>query len=385
MNEISTQAQSALEALEGIRGAKKHRRIWKHLIIGRFMEAISLTQHLSFAVSTASGVIATLSQLYFDKPKSNNKTKVRYLVSYCRELIQEAETGRNVRLELEELAESLDLGPVDLTIQVKPTVKQQAKAKRLNKKALKERDKGNDQGNDKGIEQGNDQDSDESTCGTVHRAHTTHARGTAPAPAVLLAPARDPWFKSSALAQRAQQLSAELPPPQVPDGYRGRESVGLAKGDERATWIYYIDQVQRRWPAPLTASDLHRITGAPVRWCYALLEEWKALLARGISEDQRRSLALSLSAEAEAIAREALALVSGSEDERVKAGALKLALDALGRRQSLAGLDKITLEAKIEQKTTDWTEQAAAAGLSADELRQIGDITSRALSRKTEK
>ena len=370
MTDLIKEAEKALEALAGIRGARKHQRIWKHLIVGRFMEAISLTQHLSFAVSTASGTIATLSQLYFDKPKSNNKTKVRALVSYCRALIDEAETGRNVRLELEDLAERLDLGPVDMTIQVKPTVKQQSKARRLNK----ERGTGTGAG------------TFESTCTTVDGAHTTHARGPAahPVPAVLLAPARDPWFKSSSLAQRAESLALELPPPQVPDGYRGRESVGLAKGDERATWIYYIDQVQRRWPAPLTASDLNRITGAPVRWCYAMLEEWRALLSKGISEDQRRSLALSLSAEAEAIAREALALVSGSEDERVKAGALKLALDALGRRQSLAGLDRITLEAKIEQKATNWTEQAAAAGLSADELRQIGDITSRALSRKSE-
>jgi len=362
---IEKSAENALEALNGVRGAKKHRAIWQNAICGRFLEAVSMTQTLGYAVSTVEGAVNTLAQLYFDKPKSNNKTKVRLLLNYVLELVREAETGRNVRLELDHIAQRLELAPVALTMEVKPTVKQMSKAKRLNKKKAKE------------------QRTLESTCTTAEPAHTTRTREDMGS-TVILAPARDPWFKSSSLAQRAQDIALELPPPQVPNGYRGRESVGLAKGDERAEWIFYIDQIQRRWPAPLTASDLNRITGAPVRWCYALLEEWKALLARGISEDQRRSLALSLSAEAEAIAREALALVSGSEDERVKAGALKLALDALGRRQSLAGLDKITLEAKIETKSQNWTEQAAAAGLSADELKQIGDITSRALSRKSE-
>jgi hypothetical protein len=95
-------------------------------------------------------------------------------------------------------------------------------------------------------------------------------------------------------------------------------------------------------------------------------------------------MALSLGAEAEAIAREALALVQSSGDERIKAGGLKLALDALARRQSLIGADKIALEARIEVNQGSWTEHAAAAGLTGDELRQIGDIASRALSRRAD-
>ena len=82
------------------------------------------------------------------------------------------------------------------------------------------------------------------------------------------------------------------------------------------------------------------------------------------------------------VAREALALVQSSGDERIKATGLKLALDSLARRQSLIGADKVPLEARIEVTQGSWTDHAAAAGLSGEELRQIGDIASRALSRK---
>jgi hypothetical protein len=95
-------------------------------------------------------------------------------------------------------------------------------------------------------------------------------------------------------------------------------------------------------------------------------------------------MALSMGAEAEAIAREALALVQSSGDERIKATGLKLALDSLARRQSLIGADKVALEARVEVQQGSWTDHAAAAGLTGDELRQIGDIASRALSRKEE-
>ena len=112
------------------------------------------------------------------------------------------------------------------------------------------------------------------------------------------------------------------------------------------------------------------------------MEEYRALLERGITEERRRSMALTMTAEAEAIAREALALVESSGDERIKATGLKLALDALARRQSLIGADKIALEARVEISQGSWTDHAAAAGLTGDELRQIGDIASRAISRK---
>lgn len=134
----------------------------------------------------------------------------------------------------------------------------------------------------------------------------------------------------------------------------------------------------------MTAHDLAKVTGAPVAWTHKLVGEWRALLERGITEDQRRSMALSMGAEAEAIAREALALVQSSGDERIKATGLKLALDSLARRQSLIGADKVALEARIEVSQGNWTDHAAAAGLTGDELRQIGDIASRALSRKEE-
>jgi len=195
---------------------------------------------------------------------------------------------------------------------------------------------------------------------------------------VIIAPASDPYYRHQALVDLAQEIARELPPPTLPDHTIGKAFTGRAPADTRAEWISYIDQVARRWPGPFNAQDLAKITGAPVRWTHQLIGEWKALLERGITEEQRRSMALSLGAEAEAIAREALALVQSSGDERIKAGGLKLALDALARRQSLIGADKIALEARIEVSQGSWTEHAAAAGLTGDELRQIGDIASRA-------
>ena len=199
---------------------------------------------------------------------------------------------------------------------------------------------------------------------------------------VIIAPASDPYYRHQSLVNLAQSIAQELPPPSLPDHTIGKEFTGRASGDLRATWLDYIDQVSRRWPGPFTAHDLTKITGAPVRWTFKLMEEYRALLERGITEERRRSMALTMTAEAEAIAREALALVESSGDERIKATGLKLALDALARRQSLIGADKIALEARVEVTSGSWTDHAAAAGLTGDELRQIGDIASRAISRK---
>ena len=339
-------AKQAIEDLNGIRGARKHKAIWHNLICARWLEACSLAQEKGYAVSTPSGTIALLSQLYISKPKNNNLRKSRALRDFCLELIEEAESGRNVRLELEEVAQILQLTDTHDNIIVKPTLKQKKKAAEIIRKHKAQ-----------GLR------TEEYSSAVKATAATTHTRGT-----VLLAPARDPWFRSSTLKNRASELREELPPPD---------------GENRAEWIYYIDELQRRWPAPLSATDIHKISGRPVRLCAAMSRDWRDLLSKGITEDQRRSLALSLSAEAEAIAREALALCSGSDDARVKAAALKLALDSLGRRQSLAGLDKVSLEAKIEARNTSWTEQAAAAGLSPEDLRKIGDITSAAMSKQS--
>ena len=226
-----------------------------------------------------------------------------------------------------------------------------------------------------------------SACAGDSPARLAHAREES-APQLkelIIAPSSDPYARHQSLLDLAQGIAQELPPPRLPDHKIGRQYTGVAPGETRAAWISYIDQVARRWPAPLTSQDLHRITGAPETWTSRILVEWKALLERGITEDQRRSMALSMSAEAEAIAREALALVQSSGDERLKAAGLKLALDSLARRQSLIGADQISLAAPVEVTETSWTEHAAAAGLSAEDLKDIGDIASRAMSRQNKK
>jgi hypothetical protein len=121
----------------------------------------------------------------------------------------------------------------------------------------------------------------------------------------------------------------------------------------------------------------------PRNWLASILGQYREILARGLSEERRRELALGMVGEAEAIAREALRLSAESEDERVKMAALKLGLEALGRRSSLAGLDKISLELRAEvQGARSPEEVARAMGLSPDALSAIGDAASAALSRK---
>jgi len=296
------------------------------------------------------------------RTRRNSAARLTQLSSYIEDMTHEAESGLNIRELFAELADQWGLIPEP--DQGKATMKQK-KARRLGDIALARNAR--------------------------PRALSARTREETPAPPepralerVIIAPASDPYMRHQALVDLAQEIARELPPPSLPDHKIGRQYTGIAPADTRAEWISYIDQVARRWPGPLNAHDVAKITGAPVAWTHKLVNEWKALLERGITEEQRRSMALSLGAEAEAIAREALALVQSSGDERIKAGGLKLALDALARRQSLIGADKIALEARIEVSQGSWTEHAAAAGLTGDELRQIGDIASRALSRRAE-
>ena len=167
------------------------------------------------------------------------------------------------------------------------------------------------------------------------------------------------------------------------EGYKGKHSIGEAPAEERALWVRWIDELSMSWAGPLTATDLHHISGAPSRWCLAMLREWRAHLAQGLTMDQRRSMVLSLTREAEAIAREALALHATAEDERAKGGALKLALDALDRRARIVGADKVELERPAQTTAPTWEAHAGELGLDDDDLKAVADIASRALSRRS--
>lgn len=359
--EISPQRSEELFAeVKKIKGATRaHQAIWKRLLTAQWYEALELARANSLTgAKTARGLSLMMIEIY--RGRRNSKARLTQLSRYIEDMSTEAESGLNIRELFAELADQWGL--IAEPEPSRPTMKQK-KARRLGDIALARNAR--------------------------PRALSARTREETPAPPepralerVIIAPASDPYMRHQALVDLAQEIARELPPPSLPDHKIGRQFTGIAPADTRAEWISYIDQVARRWPGPLNAHDVAKITGAPVAWTHKLVGEWKALLERGITEEQRRSMALSLGAEAEAIAREALALVQSSGDERLKAAGLKLALDSLARRQSLIGADKISLEARVEVTQGSWTEHAAAAGLTGDELRQIGDIASKAMSRQ---
>lgn len=371
------------DELKKCKGANRaHKAIWKRLLVGQWYEALELARANSLTGSkTAVGLSRIMCEIY--RSRRSSKARVTSIMNYVEEMVSEAESGLDIKAILSPLAEQWSLDPDP--DQGRGTNAQKTTINKARKQAeIKAHRQKQAEGKSKRKGGGSCADRTSRTRTLAH-AREAGSKDTAPVVVekVLIAPASDPYYRHQPLVDLAQGIARELPPPSLPDHMIGLQYIGRAEGDVRASWIAYVDEVARRWPAPLTAHDLNKITGAPVRWTQAILKDWRALLERGITEDQRRSMALALSAEAEAIAREALALVQSSGDERLKAAGLKLALDSLARRQSLIGADKINLEARVEVSTGSWTDHAAAAGLTGDELRQIGDIASRAISRES--
>ena len=383
---MSVDVERSLEIFDELKRCKgatrAHKAIWKRLLVGQWYEALELARANSLTGSkTAVGLARIMCEIY--RSRRSSKARVTLIMSYVEEMVSEAESGLHIREILSPLAEEWSLTPNPdqgrgTRAQKKKREQAQKQIQRQTKKREREREKVGEKVRERSCA--------DRPSRTRTPARETSAENTAPVGVerVLIAPASDPYYRHQPLVDLAQGIARELPPPSLPDHLIGLQYIGRAEGDVRASWIAYVDEVARRWPAPLTAHDLNKITGAPVRWTQAIIKDWRALLERGITEDQRRSMALALSAEAEAIAREALALVQSSGDERLKAAGLKLALDSLARRQSLIGADKINLEARVEVSSGSWTDHAAAAGLTGDELRQIGDIASRAISRESQ-
>ena len=384
---MSVDVQRSLEIFDELKRCKgatrAHKAIWRRLLVGHWNEPLELARANSLTGSkTAVGLARIMCEIY--RSRRSSKARVTLIMSYVEEMVSEAESGLHIREILSPLAEEWSLTPNP--DQGRGTNAQKTTVNKARKQAeIKAHRQKQAEGKRKRKGGGTCADRSSRTHVPAH-AREARAKDTAPVVVekVLIAPASDPYYRHQSLVDLAQGISRELPPPSLPDHMIGLQYIGRAEGDVRASWIAYVDEVARRWPAPLTAQDLNKITGAPMRWTQAILKDWRALLERGITEDQRRSMALALSAEAEAIAREALALVQSSGDERLKAAGLKLALDSLARRQSLIGADKINLEARVEVSSGSWTDHAAAAGLTGDELRQIGDIASRAISRESQ-
>lgn len=340
------EARQILEALEGVKMRKADRKLWEALILARWYEARALAPDRKIFETDPRAIAAGLGH--------RGRVAERRALDFVRELFLRAERGEPVKLWLRPLAEERGLAPEE-------------EGKREARGQGGEKRKGDLEGALEG-----DLEGDLLPCAT--RAPRV------PMPARVVAALGS---EGRGLAARAETVGREVPAPEgIPEA--GPRAVGVASPALRGRWVAWVSDVQRHWPAPLRLEDLVRMCPqAPRGWLSAVLREHKEILARGLSEERRRELALGMVGEAEAIAREALRLSAESEDERVKMAALKLGLEALGRRSSLAGLDKISLELRAEvQGARSPEEVARAMGLSPDALAAIGDAASAALSRK---
>jgi hypothetical protein len=132
----------------------------------------------------------------------------------------------------------------------------------------------------------------------------------------------------------------------------------------------------------LILSDLAKLApDAPAGFLAGLWSERQELIRAGLDDAARRGLAVALIAEAEGVGREALALAQSSDDPRVKGAALKLSLDSIARRASLAGLDGARLSVEVATAPTQTAEERLRAmGLDLATLARLGDAASAQLS-----
>ena len=343
------EARQILESLDKLKMRKADRPLWEALILARWYEARALAPARKIFEADPRAIAAGLGH--------RGRVAERRALDFVRELYTRSAEGEPVKLWLRPLAEERGLAPEE----EKRGARDQGGEKR----------KGDPAGAREGA-QGQALEGDLIPCATRAPRALTPARGVAAL-----------GSEGRGLAARAEIVGREVPPPEgTPRA--GEAEIGRASAASRGQWVAWVGDVQRHWPAPLRLEDLARMCPAvPRNWLASILGQYREILARGLSEERRRELALGMVGEAEAIAREALRLSAESEDERVKMAALKLGLEALGRRSSLAGLDKISLELRAEvQGARSPEEVARAMGLSPDALSAIGDAASAALSRK---
>jgi len=323
------EAKSILSLICSCRSAKKHTELWERMLCGHWLEVIELGRAFNVGATSARGVAHLLANLY-RKDKNNPKYKIKQTLQFIDLMYREMEAGRNLREELEPLAKELGLGNI--------------------------------------------------TRHATDHGSLAHTReeDALPGEQVIVLSASEPHSRSYALKQKAERLKSEYPPPKL-NKFAGQTSIGRARAEERAEWIAWIDKIAHSWSAPLYASDLVEISGAPARWINAMFLEWRALLSKGIDADQKRSMAMGLVAEAESIAREALALYSNSDDERAKGASLKLALDALDRRLKILNVNSKDLEKAEVKASMTLQDQASKLGLKEQDLKEIADLASKAM------
>ena len=209
----------------------------------------------------------------------------------------------------------------------------------------------------------------------------------APAPAPRVVSAADPYREGGAIAPLIERLRAEHPAPMdalelIERRASQRGGSGAPIGTARGVWLAWVDTVARAWPGPLILSDLAKLApDAPAGFLAGLWSERQELIRAGLDDAARRGLAVALIAEAEGVGREALALAQSSDDPRVKGAALKLSLDSIARRASLAGLDGARLSVEVATAPTQTAEERLRAmGLDLATLARLGDAASAQLS-----
>lgn len=327
MDDVLKEAKEALEDILSVTSAKKHYDLWQRILTAQWLEVVELSRLHNLSASTGRGVAHLLITEY-RKNKNNKKTVMKRVLSFVELMYSEMEGGRNLRRELEPLAKELGIG----------------KLNRL-----------------------------EVSSSTLTHTHEEEGLNTE-YPIVLSA--SEPLNRSYALKEQCEKIAVQIPPPSL-NKFAGAISIGKAKAEERAEWIAWIDKVAHTWSAPLYASDLVNISGANARWVNAMYNEYKALLAQGLDQDSKKSMALGLVAEAESIAREAFALYATSEDDRSKGACLKLALDALDRRLKVLNISPKDLEKTEVKASASMMEQAEKLGLTEQNLKEIADLASR--------
>ena len=333
LHDPCAEAKVVLSEILKCRSALQHRAVWQRLVCGHWLEVIELGRAHSVGATTARGVAHLLAEQYRRLPKYNAKYRIRKALQFIDLMYSEMESGRHLRAELEPLSKELGIGAL-----------------------LRE-----------------------NACDGSGSHSLTHTREAVPLLTKVTLTASDPSNRSSALAERALRIAGEIPPPSI-DGFVGVSSIGKAPAQQRAEWLSWIDRVARSWSGPLYPRDLIRISGAPSKWVSAMYNEWRALLAEGLNDDTKRSMALSLSLEAEGIAREALALYANTDDDRAKGASLKLALDAIDRRMKILNIGSLDLSPQKASETLSLDQQAENMGLTAEDLREVADIASRAMS-----
>ena len=363
---IVEEGREAFTQIMGCRSARKHRELWARLILCHWYEAIELGRVAGIGAQTGHGIAHLLTSSY--DPKHNAKKRMRVALRFIKACAREAEYGRDVRAELEPLADELGFA--------QPLMRGEGETVESEGETVEsEGETVESEGETKETRGETKESEGENSSLTILPAADNRAR------TLLTATPNEPFTRSQAMQERARRLAIECPPPEVGTGRNTLHSIRSCGPTTRAEWVAWVATISQRWAGPLYAHDIRAICGEPMRWCEHVLREFRASLASGLSMDQRRSHALSLASEAEAIAREALAL-SMSEDERTKSIGLKLALDALDRRARLIGADKIQFERPVEAARASWNDRARDLGYSADDLRAVADIASRAMSRR---